>query len=264
MATTTNYFTQLKTQLNASAEAKKAALDAALLRATTANVDSSGNITYNKDAAGNELYGSLDVGYKEGQRNLRSGAEGSGMLRSGQLKRSELTNEASYRANVLGAKEKTTAEKTDVTNEMANQLAEYQAMYGTISGTGGGATTTKPSSTSSTISDIKASPIPSFSTERTSVITTGANGKAASSAANFRMVEESQKKIPIPKPPTKAAVVAKPPVATGKAQSAAAARAAAAARKKTAAAVSKKTVVVPVPKKPSPKKPVPAGNKYYR
>jgi hypothetical protein len=129
MATTTDYFTQLKTQLDASAAAKKAALDAAMLRATTANVDSSGNITYNKDAAGNELYGSLDVGYKEGQRNLKAGAEGSGMLRSGQLKRSELTNEASYRANVLGVKEKTAAEKTDVTNTAATQLAEYQAMY---------------------------------------------------------------------------------------------------------------------------------------
>jgi hypothetical protein len=200
MATTTDYFTQLKTQLNASAEAKKAALDAALLRATTANVDSSGNITYNKDAAGNELYGSLDVGYKEGQRNLRAGAEGSGMLKSGQLKRSELTNEASYRANILGEKEKTAAEKTDVTNTAATQLAEYQAMYGKPTGGGGGSTT--PSSTSSTISEIKASPIPSFSTQPTSVITTGAGGKAASSAANARMFEESQKKD-IPKIPVK-------------------------------------------------------------
>jgi hypothetical protein len=208
MATTTDYFTQLKTQLNASAEAKKAALDAALLRATTANVDSSGNITYNKDAAGNELYGSLDVGYKEGQRNLRAGAEGSGMLKSGQLKRSELTNEASYRANVLGVKEKTTAEKTDVTNTAATQLAEYQAMYGTGGGTGGGTGTTTPSSTSSTISEIKASPIPSFSTQPTSVITTGAGGKAASSAANARMFEESQKKD-IPKIPVKAPAKAK-------------------------------------------------------
>jgi hypothetical protein len=200
MATTTDYFTQLKTQLNASAEAKKAALDAALLRATTANVDSSGNITYNKDAAGNELYGSLDVGYKEGQRNLRAGAEGSGMLKSGQLKRSELTNEASYRANILGEKEKTAAEKTDVTNTAATQLAEYQAMYGKPTGGGGGSTT--PSSTSS--------PIPSFSTQPTSVITTGAGGKAASSAANARMFEESQKKD-IPKIPVKAPAKAKAP-----------------------------------------------------
>jgi hypothetical protein len=164
-------------------------------------VDSSGNITYNKDAAGNELYGSLDVGYKEGQRNLRAGAEGSGMLKSGQLKRSELTNEASYRANVLGVKEKTTAEKTDVTNTAATQLAEYQAMYGKPTGGGGGSTT--PSSTSSTISEIKAtSPLPSFSTQPTSTVTTGAGGKAASSAANARMFEESQKKD-IPKIPVK-------------------------------------------------------------
>jgi len=140
MPSTTDYYTQLKAQLEAAATAKKAALDLEYERATTATFDAQGNPTYKKDAAGNTQYGSVDVGYMNQQRSIKTGAEAGNMLRSGQTARDLLTSTAGYKAEVAGKAANVTAEKTAITNDTQTELAKYMAMYGTGSaGTSGAA-----------------------------------------------------------------------------------------------------------------------------
>jgi hypothetical protein len=138
MPSTTDYYTQLKAQLEASAAAKKAALDLEYERATTATFDAQGNPTYKKDAAGNTQYGSVDVGYMNQQRSIKTGAEAGNMLRSGQTARDLLTSTAGYKAEVAGKAANVTAEKTAITNDTQTELAKYMAMYGTGSAGGTG------------------------------------------------------------------------------------------------------------------------------
>lgn len=145
MPSTTDYYTQLKAQLEAAATAKKAALDLEYERATTATFDAQGNPTYKKDAAGNTQYGSVDVGYMNQQRSIKTGAEAGNMLRSGQTARDLLTSTAGYKAEVAGKAANVTAEKTAITNDTQTELAKYMAMYGT--GSAGTSSTTPATAT---------------------------------------------------------------------------------------------------------------------
>jgi len=244
MPSTTDYYTQLKAQLEASATAKKAALDLEYERATTATFDAQGNPTYKKDAAGNTQYGSVDVGYMNQQRSIKTGAEAGNMLRSGQTARDLLTSTAGYKAEVAGKAANVTSEKTAITNETQTELAKYMAMYGTGSAGGASTSAAAPAAAAKPITKptdpvINTNVIP----EKTYTDMTPAE-KAAVAARN--------------QVPGGMGATAKPvvPVATGKAQSAAAARASAA--KAPAKAPVKAPVKVPVVKKPA------AGNKYYR
>lgn len=147
MPSTTNYFQNLKLQAEADANAKKAALDTALSMATQANVDkSTGRISYATDAAGSPKLGSLDVQYKEQQRQTQAGGESAGMLRSGQLARQKVNQESDYRSKILGLAEQNTAQKTAIDTETAMKVAEYQALYGKAGGSG--ASTASSSTTS--------------------------------------------------------------------------------------------------------------------
>jgi hypothetical protein len=242
MPSTTDYYTQLKAQLEAAATAKKAALDLEYERATTATFDAQGNPTYKKDAAGNTQYGSVDVGYMNQQRSIKTGAEAGNMLRSGQTARDLLTSTAGYKAEVAGKAANVTSEKTAITNETQTELAKYMAMYGTGSagtsgagaGAGAGAAAGAGADKAITNESAKAVINTNVIPEKTYTDMTPAE-KAAVAARN--------------QVPGGMGATAKPvvPVATGKAQSAAAARAGAA----------KAPVKAPV-KKPA------AGNKNYR
>lgn len=140
MPTTQTYLEQLITNSNTAAAAKKAALDQAYERMTTATFDDSGQISYKKDDQGNPLYGSLDVDYMNRTRQAGAGAESSGMLRSGQYARSLAEGQAAYRSSILGAKSQTESQKTQIDQETAQKQAEYKAMYGTVGGSSGGGT----------------------------------------------------------------------------------------------------------------------------
>lgn len=142
MPTTQTYLEQLILNSNAAATAKKAALDQAMERMSTATFDEEGKTTYKTDDKGNPMYGSMDVDYLNRVRQTGAGAESSGMLRSGQYARSLAEGQAAYRSGVLGAKSQTTAEKTAVDQELAQKQAEYKATYGTSTGGGGGGTST--------------------------------------------------------------------------------------------------------------------------
>lgn len=133
-----SYFDQLKAQLTEAATAKKAALDAAYDRATTAMFDAAGNASYKKDAAGKNMYGTRDVQYLEQKRNIGAGAEGSGTLRSGQNQRNLINAEAGYRSDLGALAANLTSQKGTIDTDTATKSAEYQAMYGSTGGGGGG------------------------------------------------------------------------------------------------------------------------------
>jgi len=140
MATSSTYLDELITKSNAAAAAKKDALDRRLQLQTTAQVDEKGNITYAKDTSGQDLYGSMDVDYMRRKRGTEAGAEATGMLRSGQYARALAEGQAAYRADIIGAKEQTEAEKTLIGEELATEQAKYKAEYGGVGqGVGGGA-----------------------------------------------------------------------------------------------------------------------------
>ena len=130
MGTTQSYYEQLKEKAEAAALAKKAALDAAYQRMTTATFDDKGTPTYKTDASGNPMYGTLDVDYLEKKRGMGAGAESAGMMRSGQYARGLAEGQAAYRSAVIGGKEKKTSEQTAIDNELALENAKNQAMYG--------------------------------------------------------------------------------------------------------------------------------------
>jgi hypothetical protein len=125
-----SYFDQLKAQLTESATAKKAALDAAYDRATAASFDAAGNVSYKKDASGNNIYGTRDVQYLEQKRTIGANAEGSGTLRSGQNQRNLINNDANYRSDLGTLSANLTTQKNTIDTDTATKSAEYQAMYG--------------------------------------------------------------------------------------------------------------------------------------
>ena len=216
-----SYYETLKTQLDTAATAKKAALDAAYLRATSATFDASGKLTGYQD----NKPGSLDVQQQENIRTLGVQNESSGMLRSGQYARELASSEAGYRSKIADLGAETTAAKDLVTNENLSELAKYKAMYDNTAttsagtGTGGGTGTrtgtgTETSTSADTSTDITAPPVFTAAPAGTPVVVdkktglTTQNGIPASSAANFRMKEEADKKL-IAKMPLKKAVPAK-------------------------------------------------------
>lgn len=148
MPSTTNYFTNLKTQAESAALAKKQALDAAYTMATGANVNKdTGEITYATDASGNKKLGSLDVAYEEQKRQTAAGGESSGTLRSGQLARQKLNEESDYRSKILGLATDTAAQKSQIDLDTSTKIAEYQALYGGA-GTSASSPTTKTNTNS--------------------------------------------------------------------------------------------------------------------
>jgi hypothetical protein len=152
MPLSSTYYESLKTKADADAQAKKAAYDAALARATAVEfdekgnikTDSSGNPTYKTDASGTKLQGTLDVNYANQQRSTAAGGEAAGMLRSGQMARAKMDDLTTYRANLMGAMSAAQEGKTAVDTGLSRQLAEYKAQYG--SETPGTSTSSKSSS----------------------------------------------------------------------------------------------------------------------
>lgn len=140
-----SYYEQLKLQLTEAATAKKAALDAAYDRATTATFDASGNASYKKDASGNNIYGTRDVQYMEQKRNINTGAESSGTLRSGQNQRNLINSEAAYRSDIGAAAANLTTQKNIIDTETATKGAEYKAMYDDGKGSTGASSNTPKS-----------------------------------------------------------------------------------------------------------------------
>lgn len=130
MPASVNYLTQLKNQLVASSNAKRAAYDAALQRATTATFDDKGRATYKKDEAANPMYGTLDVQYMNQKRGIETAGEASGTLRSGQQARNLAEAFANYRQATAAAQEAATSGKNQTSLDQALQAAEYEAMYG--------------------------------------------------------------------------------------------------------------------------------------
>lgn len=156
MPSTTDYYNTLKTQLELQATNKKAALDLAYERATTATFDAQGKMSQKEGKAP----GTLDVQYAEQQRQLSGGAESSGMLKSGQYGRDLATSQAAYRTAVVSGAAETEAAKTAVADETASELAKYQAMYtnpttGNASTTIGNASSNKPKPAGGGLPDIK-------------------------------------------------------------------------------------------------------------
>ena len=136
MPLSNDYYENLKTTLETAASSKRDAIDAARLRASSAEFDSSGNVTGYKGNAP----GSLDVQQQQQTRNLGIQNESSGTLRSGQYARELAGSQAAYRAQIADIDAQATAEKTQITNDTMAELAKYKAMYGTGSsgGSGGG------------------------------------------------------------------------------------------------------------------------------
>jgi hypothetical protein len=142
MPSTNDYFINLKTMAESAALAKKQALDTAYEMATQAKVNKdTGEITYNKDASGQDKLGTADVAYKEKQRSTATSGEAGGMLRSGQQARQKLMDESDYRARILSLAQDKTAQQSQIDTDTATKIAEYRAMYGT------GAASTSSSST---------------------------------------------------------------------------------------------------------------------
>lgn len=162
MPTTASYYNTLITNLDASAKAKKDALDAAYDRATQSIVDKqTGAITY-KQEGGKPMYGAEDVAYMEKQRLSKASAESAGMLRSGQSARALATNEAEYRTRLSELSAKLAAEKGQVEAETGTKKAEYEAMYGTPAA--GKSTSNTPAGTTPQSSSVAAPPKPPAAT----------------------------------------------------------------------------------------------------
>lgn len=223
MPLSNTYYEALKTQLDTAASSKKAAYDAALLRMTSATFDTEGRLT----GYANNAPGSLDIAQMEKTRNIKTGSEQSGMLRSGQYARELATSQAEYRKAITDLAAENEANKGAVDTETATELAKYKAMYGdgtTTSGTGTGATSGSASAAAPSSNPELMDKPPTFSAPT-----------SAASAGNFRMMDQKLSAKP-----------SKPPV--GKPI----------APKETIAPTRPTTAPVPVVPKP---KPVPVSNK---
>lgn len=179
-----SYFEQLKANLTADANAKKAAYDAVFDAYTQAQFDASGNVSYKQPGK----LGTRDVQYDTQKRATATGGEQSGMLRSGQQARAVATDLAGYKADILGSASQLAANKAAVDTGLTTSIAEAQAKYGTVPGA---ASSNSPSS-SSTASN-KKDEIAAPPTYTGTSVPIGSN-----SAAGFRAAEESKKKSSAP------------------------------------------------------------------
>lgn len=199
MPVSQTYYDYLVKQTEDAAKAKKEAYDNALAAYSTAvfNADGSatndenGNMTYKKDAKGNNLYGSADAKYLENVRQTKGSAEGAGMLRSGQTARSLASQQALYRADLMGQYAATQQQKTAVDSGLATDLAKLEAEYKPV-GSGSGSKPSNTSNASKPGTNNSITPPPAAPT-RTDV----------TSAAKARAFEEANKPKPKPKPVTK-------------------------------------------------------------
>lgn len=134
-----SYYEQLKTNLNADATAKKAALDAMYEAYTQAQFDQAGNVSYKTPGK----LGTRDVQYDTEKRQIAASGEAGGTLRSGQQARNLATSMAAYKADVLGKGSQLAADKSAVDAATTSKMAEYQAMYN-VPGAPGSTTPTTP------------------------------------------------------------------------------------------------------------------------
>ena len=131
MGATIDYLATLKTQLDAAALAKKAALDIAYERATNVQFDKEGKMSTRKTPEGKDAGpGTLDVQYAEQQRNIGSANEASGMLKSGEYARDLATSQAGYRSTIANLNADRISGQTGIETDSASEYAKYQAMYG--------------------------------------------------------------------------------------------------------------------------------------
>ena len=131
MGATIDYLATLKTQLDAAALAKKAALDIAYERATNVQFDKEGKMSTRKTPEGKDAGpGTLDVQYAEQQRNIGSANEASGMLKSGEYARDLATSQAGYRSTIANLNADRISGQSAADTDAASEYAKYQAMYG--------------------------------------------------------------------------------------------------------------------------------------
>lgn len=175
-----SYFEQLKANLTADANAKKAAYDAVFDAYTQAQFDASGNLSYKQTGK----LGTRDVQYDTQKRATATGGEQSGMLRSGQQARAVATDLAAYKADVLGSAGQLAADKAAVDTGLTTSIAEAQAKYGTVPGAASSTSPTSTTTNSNKKEEITAPPVYAG----TSVPV------GTSSAAGFRAAEEATKK----------------------------------------------------------------------
>lgn len=140
MPTTAEYLTNLRTATNEAARLKKEALQNALTAYTTADVASLSDPDYKKFKFGQKGPGSRDVQYMQQFKNAEAGAEGAGVLASGQYATTLASQLAQYKGDIGSQTSKSTAEQNLIDAETAQKLAEYEATYGTGTTTGGGGT----------------------------------------------------------------------------------------------------------------------------
>lgn len=195
-----SYFEQLKANLTADANAKKAAYDAIFDAYTQAQFDDSGNVSYKQPGR----LGTRDVQYDTQKRTTAASGEQSGMLRSGQQARAVATDLAAYKADVLGSASQLASDKAAVDTGLTTSIAEAQAKYGTVPG----ATSTTAPASSSKPSDTKTDIAPPPEYTGTSV------PRTSTSAAGFRAAEEANKKKTPAATPKPTAAPAKPQGAT--------------------------------------------------
>ena len=190
MPLSNTYYDTLKTQLEAAANSKKAAIDAALLRSSTAQFDpTTGKVT----GYGPQGPGTLDVQEQENVRALGTSSEGAGMLRSGQYARQLAGSQAAYRSAVAETKAKAESEKTQIDTDTAAELAKYKAMYEVPGASGGNSSNTAAQPTApKTPSSPAIAPPPVFKPSTPA---------PSASAGNFRMFEEKLSAQPVPAPP---------------------------------------------------------------
>jgi hypothetical protein len=138
MAIAKDYYAYVVANAKQAAALKKKALDQALTAMTTAQFDKSGKFTgYAKSKTGAPQMGTLDVQHEQGKKNIQASGEAAGMLQSGQQAERLSSEEAAWRSGVVGAIANTATQKGQVTTDLAQQLAQYQATYGKPVSSGG-------------------------------------------------------------------------------------------------------------------------------
>ena len=138
MAVTKDYYAWLQTTARQNAATKKAALDIALQSMTTAQFDKSGKfIGYAKTATGAPKMGEFDVQHEQAKKNIEASGEAAGMLQSGQQAQNLSSEEANWRSRIAAATTDIGSQKNQVTTDLAQQLAQYQATYGKSNSSGG-------------------------------------------------------------------------------------------------------------------------------
>lgn len=128
MATSADYLSSLLILAKNASEARKAAIDTTLKRATSG--------AFSKNPAGSNVYapgteGTLDVSYQRGNRNLEGSLESRGMLKSGEgaTKRTDLFSD--YQQAAMDLYSSTEANKAVEDSNYLQQEADYKMKYGT-------------------------------------------------------------------------------------------------------------------------------------